>query len=194
MCSKWHRGSKSEVLKTFLCEDLRDTCQCRFLRKIFVQTNNPLCVHNKGTQSFARRVIHSMWFHRTFPPLHRILPHQIAFLFAASTFQAKFHQRMPHKRLLGMLWMHPLPCLGKIPIGQGLHSPAKWIPGPRCSLFMFTRQLNAGLRLFPCHWQTDKCMPRSQISCNSLWGHSGSNFLCSVQSNWIDAFGACNSC
>ena len=57
-------------------------------------------------------------------PFPALFQHQIAFLSAAaSTFWAKFPQRLPHKRLLGMLWMHPLLGLRKIPIGQGVHSP-----------------------------------------------------------------------
>ena len=53
--------------------------------------------------------------------------------------------------------MHPL-CrpVRKIHIGQGLRRrPAKWICSRRRSLFMFTRRLNGGLSLFPCHWQPD---------------------------------------
>ena len=47
---------------------------------------------------------------------------------------------------------------------------------------MFTPQLNAGLRLFPCHSQTDTCLSRSQIRCTLLRGDSGNTFLNSVPS------------
>ena len=87
------------VNKDLPFEYLRDISQHRdlFLRKGFIQTNKVLCVHHKAAH-WRVHVLHTSWFHRTFPPLRRILPRQIAFLPAASTFRAKFHQRMPHKR------------------------------------------------------------------------------------------------
>ena len=72
----------------------------------------------------------------------------------------------------------PSPGLRKILTGQRLHSPAKWIPCPRCSLFMFTRQLNGGLRLFPHHWQTDTCPQIRTVLCSE----DISKKLCSVWS------------
>ena len=127
--------------------------------------------HHKNLQCTCYTV--RMWFHHTFQELRCILPRQIAFLFATSTFRGKFHQRMPHKRRFRNA-VNASPAMAWEKFSSVRAS--KWIPGPRCSLFMFTRQLNAGRRLFPCHSQTDKCLPGSQISCTSLWGHSGSYF------------------